>query len=149
MCALDVASGKVITKMTDAHRAVEFIEFLELIDKQVPKDLDVHIILDNYAAHKTESVRMWLLEHPRFAFHFTPTYSSWMNQVERWFSALTTKYLQRSVHHSVKELIKGIKNWADLWNADPKPFRWVKSADELFASMLKYLEPIISERNSD
>ncbi|WP_298337469.1 IS630 family transposase [Ferrimicrobium sp.] len=102
--ALDVASGKVITKMTVAHRAIEFIEFLELIDRQVPKELGVHVVLDNYAAHETESVRTWLLAHPRFEFHFTPTYSSWMNQVERWFSALTTKYLQRSVHHTVTEL---------------------------------------------
>ncbi len=146
---LDIASGKVITKMTVAHRAVEFIQFLELIDKKVPKELDVHIVLDNYSAHKTESVRTWLLAHPRFEFHFTPTYSSWMNQVERWFSALTTKYLQRSVHHSVSELTKGITKWAKAWNDDPKPFIWTKSADEIFASMQKYLEPIISQRNSD
>ena len=147
--ALDIASGKVITKMTVAHRAVEFIQFLELIDKKVPKELDVHIVLDNYAAHRCESVRTWLLAHPRFEFHFTPTYSSWMNQVERWFSALTTKYLQRSVHHSVSELTKGITKWAKAWNDDPKPFIWTKSADEIFASMQKYLEPIISQRNSE
>ena len=147
--ALDVASGKVITKMTVAHRAVEFIQFLELIDKKVPKELDVHIVLDNYAAHKTESVRTWLLAHPRFEFHFTPTYSSWMNQVERWFSALTTKYLQRSVHHSVTELNRGITKWAKAWNDDPKPFIWTKSADEIFASMQKYLEPIVIQGNSD
>ncbi len=147
--ALDVASGKVITKMTVAHRAVEFIQFLELIDKKVPKELDVHIVLDNYAAHKTESVRTWLLAHPRFEFHFTPTYSSWMNQVERWFSALTTKYLQRSVHHSVTELNRGITKWAKAWNDNPKPFIWTKSADEIFASMQKYLEPIVIQGNSD
>ena len=148
MCALNVASGKVITKMTNAHRAIEFIEFLEIIDKNVPKELGVHVVLDNYAAHKTESVRMWLLAHPRFQFHFTPTYSSWMNQVERWFSALTTKYLQRSVHHSVTELNEGITEWAEAWNKNPKPFIWTKSADEIFASMQKYLGPIVSEQTS-
>ena len=147
--ALDIASGKVITNMTDAHRAIEFIAFLELIDKNVPKELDVHVVLDNYAAHKTESVRMWLLTHPRFQFHFTPTYSSWMNQVERWFSALTTKYLQRSVHHSVTELNEGITEWAEAWNKNPKPFIWTKSADEIFASMRKYLGPSVSEQTSD
>ncbi|WP_276942617.1 IS630 family transposase [Ferrimicrobium acidiphilum] len=149
MCALNVASGKVITKMTNAHRAIEFIEFLEIIDKNVPKELGVHVVLDNYAAHKTESVRMWLLAHPRFQFHFTPTYSSWMNQVERWFSALTTKYLQRSVHHSVTELNEGITEWAEAWNKNPKPFIWTKSADEIFASMQKYLGPSVSEQTSD
>ncbi len=147
--ALNVASGKVITKMTNAHRAIEFIEFLEIIDKNVPKELGVHVVLDNYAAHKTESVRMWLLAHPRFEFHFTPTYSSWMNQVERWFSALTTKYLQRSVHHSVTELNEGITEWAEAWNKNPKPFIWTKSADEIFASMQKYLGPSVSEQTSD
>ncbi|KJE77832.1 integrase core domain protein [Ferrimicrobium acidiphilum DSM 19497] len=147
--ALNVASGKVITKMTVAHRAIEFIEFLEIIDKNVPKELGVHVVLDNYAAHKTESVRMWLLAHPRFQFHFTPTYSSWMNQVERWFSALTTKYLQRSVHHSVTELNEGITEWAEAWNKNPKPFIWTKSADEIFASMQKYLGPSVSEQTSD
>ncbi|WP_298343153.1 IS630 family transposase [Ferrimicrobium sp.] len=135
--------------MTVAHRAVEFIEFLELIDRQVPKELGVHVVLDNYAAHKTESVRTWLLAHPRFEFHFTPTYSSWMNQVERWFSALTTKYLQRSVHHTVTELNRGITKWAKAWNENPKPFIWTKSADEIFASMQKYLEPIVSPQTSE
>jgi len=147
--ALDVASGKVITKMTVAHRAVGFVEFLELIDRQVPKELGVHVVLDNYSAHKTESVSTWLLAHPRFEFHFTPTYSSWMNQVERWFSALTTKYLQRSVHHTVTELNRGITKWAKAWNENPKPFVWTKSADEIFASMQKYLEPIVSPQTSE
>ena len=141
MCALDVASGKVITKMTVTHRVVK------LIDKKVPKSLRVHIVLDNYAAHKTESVRTWLLAHPRF--NFTPTYSSWMNQVERWFSALTTKYLQRTVHHSVTALNRGITQWAKARNENPKPFIWTKSADEIFASMHKYLGPIVMNGTSD
>jgi transposase len=132
--ALDVASGKVITKMTVAHRAVEFISVLRAHrPTSTQRSLRVHVVLDNYLSHKTESVRTWLLRHPRFEFHFTPTYSSWMNQVERWFSALTTKYLKRSVHHSVTELNEGITKWAKAWNENPKPFIWTKSADEIFA----------------
>ena len=141
--ALDVASGKVITTMTKAHRTKEFIEFLELIDRRVPKGLAIHLVLDNDAAHTTEAVRTWLLRHPRLVFHFTPTYSSWMNQVEPWFAALTTKYLQRSVHRSVAALTRGIKEWTKSWNNDPKPCIWTKSADEIFASMQKYLEPTV------
>ncbi|SHE87187.1 DDE superfamily endonuclease, partial [Ferrithrix thermotolerans DSM 19514] len=113
------------------------------------RSLRVHVVLDNYLSHKTESVRTWLLRHLRFEFHFTPTYSSWMNQVERWFSALTTKYLKRSVHHSVTELNRGITKWAKAWNENPKPFIWTKSADEIFASMQKYLEPIVSPQTSE
>ena len=147
--ALDVASGKVITTMTKAHRTKEFIEFLELIDRRVPKGLGVHLVLDNDAAHTTEAVRTWLLRHPRFVFHCTPTYSSWMTQVERWFAALTTKYLQRSVHRSVAALTRGITEWTESWNTDPKPFIWTKSADEIFASMRKYLEPTVLEATCD
>ncbi len=139
--ALDTASGKVITKTTTAHRAVEFISFLDLIDKEVPKDLEVHLIMDNYVTHKTDTVRKWNLEHPRFHFHFTPTYSSWMNLVERWFSELTTKMLQRSTHKSEKQLIAAITKWTETWNENPRPFRWHKTADEIFRSMEKYLGP--------
>ena len=140
--ALEVASGKVITNTTKAHRAVEFIAFLEQIKKQVPKDLDIHLILDNVATHKTNEVRTWLVDNPRFVFHFTPTYSSWMNLVERWFSELTNKWLRRSTHKSEKELIKSINYWISNWNEDPKPFKWTKTADEIFASMQKYLKPL-------
>ena len=141
--ALEMASGKVITKMTRAHRALEFIAFLEEINRNTPKELDLHLILDNYATHKTEAVRSWLLSHPRFHLHFTPTYSSWMNLVERWFSELTTKLLRRSAHRSVTELTRSIEGWAKTWNENPRPYRWTKSADEIFASMEKYLRPII------
>jgi transposase len=147
--ALDVASGKVITKMTVAKRAVEFISVLRAHrPTSTKRSLRVHVVLDNYLSHKTESVRTWLLRHLRFVFHFTPTYSSWMNQVERWFAALTTKYLQRSVHHPVTELNRAITKWAKAWNENPKPFIWTKSADEIFASMQKYLEPIVSPQTS-
>ena len=147
--ALEIASGKVITKTTRAHRAVEFISFLNQLDKEVPTDLELHLILDNYATHKTEAVRAWLIAHPRFHFHFTPTYSSWMNLVERWFSELTTKLLQRSAHRSVAELTRSIQAWADTWNDDPRPYRWTKTADEIFASMAKYLEPRLNGRTSE
>ena len=137
--ALSVASGKVITKTTDAHRAVEFISFLEEINRQVPKELDVHVILDNYAAHKTQAVKEWLLKHPRFHFHFTPTYSSWMNLVERWFGELTSKALRRSTHKSEKQLIATINAWTAHWNENPRPYKWIKTADEIFESISRFL----------
>ena len=146
--ALEMASGKVITNTTKAHRAVEFIAFLNQVKKQVPKDLSVHLILDNVSTHKTDAVRAWLLENPRFHFHFTPTYSSWMNLVERWFSELTTKWLRRSTHKSERDLVRSINHWISLWNENPQPFKWTKSAEEIFASMEKYLKPL-TECTSD
>ena len=124
--ALDAASGKVITSMTARHRAEEFRKFLNLIDTQVPEHLDVHIVLDNVSTHKTPAIRRWLVRHPRFAFHFTPTYSSWMNLVERWFSELTTKWLRRGTHTSVTDLKDSINAWTDNWNKDPKPSHGTK-----------------------
>ena len=111
--ALEVASGKVITSMTARHRSEEFRSFLNLIDKQVPDGLDVHIVLDTVSTHKTPTIKRWLLRHPRFKLHFTPTYSSWMNLVERWFSELTTKWLRRGTHRSVTELKDSINAWTD------------------------------------
>ena len=146
--ALEVASGKVITNTTKAHRAVEFIAFLDQVKKEVPKDLSVHLVLDNVSTHKTDAVRAWLIENPRFHFHFTPTYSSWMNLVERWFSELTNKLLRRSTHKSERDLVRSINQWISLWNENPQPFKWTKSAEEIFASMEKYLKPL-AERISD
>ncbi len=137
--ALDVASAKVITNTTKAHRAVKFIAFLDQVKKEVLAELEVHVVLDNYSAHKTDAVRAWLIKNPRFHFHFTPTYSSWMNLVERWFSELATKMLRRATHKSEKQLVAAINTWAERWNQDPTPFKWVKTADEIFASMAKYL----------
>lgn len=105
--------------------------FLNKINRNVPKDLDVHIILDNLSAHKAPLVHRWLLRHKRFHLNFTPTYGSWMNMVERWFSALTTKKLRRSSHNTVKELVADINAWTAAWNEDPKPFVWTKSADQI------------------
>lgn len=122
--ALNMATGTVITDLRKTHTAADFLTFLNKIDHEVPADLDVHVILDNLATHKTPAVHQWLLRHSRFHFHFTPTYGSWMNMVERWFSTLTTKELQRSAHRSIKELAADIQAWVDTWNDNPKPFTW-------------------------
>ena len=140
--ALDVASGKVITQMTDQHRAVEFRAFLNLIDRNVPAGLAVHVICDNASTHKAPEIQRWLKRHRRFTMHYTPTYSSWLNQVERWFSELTTKKLRRSTHHSVAELRRDINDWVEHWNADPRPFIWRKTADEILANLASYLQRI-------
>ena len=140
--ALDTASGNVITSMTPRHRAEEFRKFLNLIDKEVPQGLDVHVVLDNVSTHKTPTIKRWLVRHPRFSFHFTPTYSSWMNLVERWFSELTTKQLRRGTHTSVKDLKDSIDAWTENWNQDPRPFTWRKSADDIFETMAAYLQRI-------
>lgn len=140
--ALDVASGRVISTMTARHRAEEFRKFLNLIDGEVPEGLDVHIVLDNVSAHKTPAIRRWLLAHPRFSFHFTPTYSSWMNLVERWFAELTTKWLRRGAHSSVEDLQDSINAWIDHWNENPRPFTWHKTADDILETLAAYLQRI-------
>ena len=117
--ALDVASGHVIADMTDRHRAVEFRRFLNLINRSVPEDLDVHLVVDNVSTHKTPEIHRWLLRHPRFHLHFTPTYSSWMNLVERWFAELTNKWLRRGTHRSTKELESSIAHWIDNGTTSP------------------------------
>ena len=136
--ALDMASGKVITDMTERHRAVEFRKFLNLINRSVPDDLDVHLIIDNVSTHKTPEIHRWLLRHPRFTLHFTPTYSSWMNMVERWFAELTTKWLRRGTHRSTKELETSINEWVDTWNENPRPFVWRKTADEILDNLAQF-----------
>ena len=140
--ALDVASGHVIADMTARHRAEEFQRFLNLIDRSVPEHLDVHVVLDNNSTHKTPSIQRWLLRHPRFTLHFTPTYSSWMNLVERWFSELTTKWIKRGTHHSVKDLVASIRTWITNWNEQPKPYIWHKTADEILDSLANYCNRI-------
>jgi transposase len=140
--ALNVASGQVITDMAPRHRAEEFRRFLNLVDKNVPEGLEVHVILDNQSAHKTPAIRRWLVRHPRFTFHFTPTYSSWLNLVERWFAELTTKWLRRGTHRSVKELVASIRTWITNWNDDPRPFVWHKTADEILENLAGYLQGI-------
>src|SRR6185436_12096260 len=136
--ALDVKTGTVIGELHRRHRSVEFRKFLDTIDAAVPNDLDVHLILDNYGTHKTEAIRRWLAKRPRFHVHFTPTSSSWLNLVERFFAALTEKQIRRGVHRSVRELETAIKNYLAVTNESPKPFAWTKSADEILASVARY-----------
>ena len=140
--ALDLASGNVITEMTTKHRSIEFKKFLNKIDAEVDKDLDVHIVLDNVSSHKSPMIKRWLQAHPRFTFHFTPTYSSWMNLVERWFSELTTKWLQRGAHRSTKELTESINKWIEHWNENPTPYVWIKTADQILESLSGYMKRI-------
>jgi transposase len=140
--ALEMASGRVISQMTARHRAVEFKRFLAQIDHQVPAGLDVHVICDNSSTHKTPAVGRWLVAHPRFQLHFTPTYSSWLNLVERWFAELTTKWLRRGTHRSVAELERSIQSWIEAWNEDPRPFVWSKTADEILDTIATYCQRI-------
>ncbi len=137
--ALDVASGCVITEMTPRHRAREFQQFLTLIDRSVPRELAVHVVLDNVSTHRTPAIQRWLQRHPRFTLHFTPTYSSWMNLVERWFAELTSKWLRRGTHHSVPDLIRSVEMWVASWNENPRPFIWHKSADQILDNLTGYL----------
>jgi transposase len=140
--ALDIASGSVIAEHYRRHRHQEFLRFLKTIDQAVPSGLELHLICDNYATHKTEAVRKWLLRHPRFHMHFTPTSSSWLNLVERWFAELTRRKLRRSAHRSVVELEADVRKWINEWNADPKPFIWTKTADQILDTLAAYCQRI-------
>ena len=137
--ALDTATGEVIGSLHRRHRATEFKKFLAKLDKEVPAGIDVHLICDNYATHKTPAIQKWLLAHPRFHMHFTPTSSFWLNQVECWFGLLTDKQIGRGVHKNVQALEKDIRDWIAHWNENPKPFAWTKSADEIFERLAGYL----------
>ena len=136
--ALDVATGKVIGQMHRRHRASEFLGFLGTIEANVPADLDVHLVMDNYGTHKTAAIRGWFARHPRFHVHFTPTSASWLNQVERWFATLTQSYIRRGTHRSTRQLEQAIKHYLALNNANPKPFVWTKSADDILASIKRF-----------
>jgi len=138
--ALDVASGNVIAEVTARHRAAEFKRFLARIDHAVPADLAVHVVCDNSSTHKTPAIQRWLLAHPRFQLHFTPTYGSWLNLVERWFAELTTKWLRRGSHRSVAELEQAIQSWIDTWNDNPRPFVWTKTADQILDTIAHYCQ---------
>lgn len=140
--ALDVASGRVIGSLHRRRRAIEFKKFLARIDAEVPADLDVHLICDNLSTHKTPAITAWLAAHPRFHLHFTPTSSSWLNQVERWFALLTDQALRRGTHRSVQALEKDIRGWVDNWNADPRPFAWTKTADQILERLAAYIQRI-------
>jgi transposase len=140
--ALDIATGKVIGRLHARHRAIEFKKFLQAIDREVPDELQVHLVLDNSSTHKTPAIQRWLAAHPRFVLHFTPTSSSWLNLVERWFAELTTKKLRRGAHRSVGQLNNDIRAWITTWNEDPKPFVWTKTTDEILDSIARYCNRI-------
>lgn len=138
--ALDVRTGRVIGHCHARHRAIEFRRFLDRIDAAVPPDLDVHLILDNYVTHKTPLIHRWLAKRPRYHLHFTPTSASWLNLVERWFVELTRKQLQRGVHLSTPALVAAIRQYIALSNTAAKPFVWIKTADEILASVARFCE---------
>ena len=140
--AFHIADGTVISELHRQHRATEFKKFLATIDKAVPAELDVHLVCDNYGTHKTPAIRAWLAKHPRFHMHFTPTGSSWINQVERWFGFLTSQMIRRGVHKSVHALEADIRAWVENWNDDPKPFVWRKTAEEILDSLARYCRRI-------
>ncbi len=140
--AFDVADGSVISELHRQHRANEFKQFLITIDKTVPEGLDIHLVCDNYGTHKSPAIKTWLTAHPRFHMHYTPTYSSWINQVERWFAYLTDDLLRRSDHRSVQALENDIRAWTKAWNENPKPFIWTKTAKQILDSLGRLLKRI-------
>src|SRR3954470_18952743 len=140
--AFNIADGTVISQLHRRHRAAEFKKFLAAIDKAVPTALGGHLVCDHYGTHKAPEIQAWLARHPRFHVHFTPTGSSWINQVERWFGLLTDKLIRRGVHTSVQALEKDIQDWITTWNTDPRPFTWVKTADDILNSLADYLAKI-------
>ena len=136
--ALDIATGEVIGQLHRRHRSNEFLKFLRTIEASVPAELDVHLIMDNYGTHKTPTVRAWFARHPRFHVHFTPTSASWLNQVERWFAALTQKQIRRGTHRSTRQLEDAIRQYLNTYNENPKPFIWTKTADDILATIERF-----------
>jgi transposase len=140
--ALDAKTGKILGQVHRRHRAIEFRTFLDAIDAAAPVDLDVHLILDNYGTHKTPRIHRWLAKRPRYHLHFTPTGASWINQVERWFAALTAKQLKRGAHRRTRELEAAITHYIAATNGDPRPFVWTKTADAILASVARFCHRI-------
>ena len=138
--ALELKTSRVIGQLHRRHRSQEFRQFLDVIEAQVPAGLEVHIIVDNYGTHKTAIIRKWFAKRTRFHVHFTPTYGSWINLVERWFAELTNKRIRRGVFRSVKDLEAAIREYIDVHNEDPKPFVWTKTADQILASIARYAQ---------
>jgi len=138
--AVDDATG-------DGHSVQARVELFTLIFLQVPADHEMHLILDNYATHKTPEIKRWLLRHPRFHLHFTPTSSSWLNLVERFFAELTTRMLRRGVHRSVTDLETDIRRWIQHWNTNPRPYVWTKTTEEILDSIGTYCQRLISKTN--
>jgi transposase len=147
--ALDVAAGKVIGRRYRRHRAEEFRDFLDAVDAAVPAEAEVHVVLDNASIHKAPMVRDWLAKRPRYHLHFTPTASSWLNQVERFFALLTARRLERGTHRSVEELEAAVLGYVDHRNAEPKPFRWTRTADQILASVGRFCERTLAVHAPD
>jgi len=145
--ALNTATGEVIGRLHKRHRADEFLAFLKAIDREVPKHLDIHLVMDNYGTHKTEKVRTWFAAHPRYHVHFTPTSASWINLVERFFALISQRWIKRQSHRSTKELEASIRAYLEIHNADPKPFIWRKSADQIIASIARLSDTINIKTN--
>jgi transposase len=140
--ALNTKTGRVITEFHHRQRAREFRKFLQTVHAQVPGALELHLILDNSSTHKTPAIHRWLARHPRVHLHFTPTGSSWINLVERWFAALTEKQLRRGIHRSTRELETAIRRYVEITNGRAKPFVWTKTADEILASVARFCQRI-------
>jgi len=147
--ALDVATGNVIGKCFRQHRAIEFRKFLNIVDKDVSPELEVHLILDNLSTHKTPAIKGWLSRHPRFHMHFIPTHSSWLNQIERWFGLLTERQIKRGAHCSVRALEKAIYEFRDAHNENPAPFRGTKSADEILEKVAGFCRDTLAGQGKD
>jgi transposase len=143
---MELASGRMIGSLHVRHRPIEFKKFLAPLDREVPAELEVHLVLDNASTHKTPAIRRWLVAHPRFVLHFTPTSASWLNLVERWFAELTTKRLRRGTHRSVRQLNADIRAWIASWNENPRPFVWTKTADQILESIVRYCTLINDSR---
>ena len=146
--ALDIKTGTVLAQTHRRHRSVEFRKFLDMIDEQVPAQLQVHLVLDNYGTHKSPMIHTWLAKRPRFHLHFTPTYASWLNQVERWFAELTNKQIRRGSHCSVAALVAAIWEFIDAHNETPEPFVWCKSADEILAPIARFAQRTLDQHAS-
>jgi transposase len=145
--ALNVATGVVIHKTQRRQRAIEFKKFLVTIDKAVPQELDVYLVLANASTHRTPEIHRWLLRHPRFHLHFAPTSGSWLNLVERWFAELTNRWLRRGTHRSVRALEASLKEWAEAWNENPRPYVWHKTAAEIPETLGAYCQRISDSRD--
>lgn len=146
--ALELKTSRVIGQLRRRHRSVEFRKFLDLIETQVPTGFDAHLIVDNYSTHKTAIIRKWFAKRPHFHVHFTPTYGSWINLVERWFAELTNKRIRRGVFRSVKDLESAIREFIDVHNEDPKPFVWTRTADQILASIARYAQRTLAAHPS-
>jgi putative transposase len=145
--ALDIASGQVLTRCTPRHRHQELLQFLRQIDANVPPEMDLHLVLDNYATHKHSRVRRWLAAHPRFHLHYTPTYGSWLNQVEFWFNIITQRAIRRGSFRSVKDLVHSINTFVQAYNTHSTPFRWIATADSILQKIRRLCEVIAGTRH--